>query len=164
MNTDAAHSSPWTTAEAVFGLPLLAGIGAHLLYPLTLPEGPLRLSFIPLGIALALAGVVLIVLARRQFASHAQPTDPDRPTTKIIRAGVLSVSRNPLYLGCAVVVAGIALALNNLWMLIALLLSIVLCHRVLILPEERYLLSKFGSEYEAYMASVRRWLGRKRRG
>jgi protein-S-isoprenylcysteine O-methyltransferase Ste14 len=38
---------------------------------------------------------------------------------------------------------------------------LILCHVVLIAPEERYLKNKFGEEYLAYAASVRRWLGRK---
>jgi protein-S-isoprenylcysteine O-methyltransferase Ste14 len=42
-----------------------------------------------------------------------------------------------------------------------LVVSIIICHYVLILPEEQYLARKFGDEYEEYIASVRRWLGRK---
>ena len=44
---------------------------------------------------------------------------------------------------------------------VMLLASIVLCHYILIIPEEQYLAAKFGKEYEEYVASVHRWLGRK---
>jgi hypothetical protein len=43
-----------------------------------------------------------------------------------------------------------------------LLVSLIVCHYVLIVPEEKYLAAKFGAEYEAYTATVQRWLGRKR--
>jgi protein-S-isoprenylcysteine O-methyltransferase Ste14 len=65
------------------------------------------------------------------------------------------------YLGSVLVLLGTALALNLLWALVTLPLSIVLCHTILIGPEERYLAAKFGAEYTEYAASVRRWLGRK---
>jgi protein-S-isoprenylcysteine O-methyltransferase Ste14 len=79
----------------------------------------------------------------------------------VITTGVFGISRNPLYLASVLLFGGLALALNSLWSLIALLVSIALCQRVLILPEEKYLTAKFGAEYQAYTATVRRWLGRK---
>ncbi len=51
--------------------------------------------------------------------------------------------------------------MNVLWTLATLLVSIVLCHYGLIMPEEKYLAAKFGEAYQAYTATVRRWLGRK---
>lgn len=72
-----------------------------------------------------------------------------------------SVSRNPLYLGGIIALLGLALALNVLWVLVALLVSIVLCHYILIVPEEQYLAAKFGQEYEDYLSAVHRWFGRK---
>jgi protein-S-isoprenylcysteine O-methyltransferase Ste14 len=56
---------------------------------------------------------------------------------------------------------GIALALNILWGLAAVLVSTILCLYILILPEERYLSARFGAEYRDYTAAVHRWLGRK---
>jgi protein-S-isoprenylcysteine O-methyltransferase Ste14 len=74
----------------------------------------------------------------------------------------ITISRNPLYFGSVLVITGIALMLNMLWALGALLLSIILCHRILIVPEEKYLIARFGKEYKDYMVSVHRWFGRKR--
>jgi protein-S-isoprenylcysteine O-methyltransferase Ste14 len=158
---DAAHKSSWEIAEVMFGVPLLLGIALHFLVPFSLPQGILRQALIPAGIILILTGIGLIVLARRELARYRQPTDPGQPTGKVVTTGVFSLSRNPLYLGSAAVFLGLALLLNMLWALATLLLSIVLCHSILILPEERYLTAKFGDEYKAYLASVRRWLGRK---
>jgi len=103
----------------------------------------------------------IVVLARREFALYGQPTDPGHPTSKIVKTGIFAISRNPLYLGSVIVLSGISLSLNMFWTFVTLLISIVLCHYVLIIPEERYLAAKFDKEYEEYIATVRRWFGRK---
>jgi len=161
MPTDTAHSSPWEIAEVVFGLPFLVAIALQFLIPLSLHEGPLRLVLSLGGAALFIAGVAWIVLARQEFSRHGQPTDPGHATTRIITTGVFSISRNPLYLGAAACLAGIGLAANALWVLVLLIPSLVACHSVLIVPEEKYLAARFAEEYHAYCTTVRRWLGRK---
>lgn len=107
-----------------------------------------------MGVVLVIVGAALIVFARREFAQHGQPTDPGRPTSVLITSGVFSVSRNPLYLGGVCILVGIALALNLPWVLVLLLPAFVACHYVLIAPEERYLVTKFGDEYHLYAARV----------
>jgi protein-S-isoprenylcysteine O-methyltransferase Ste14 len=160
MSVEAAHHSYWETSDVVFGIPLLLGIALQWAFPLALSEGTLRLALILVGAAFIALGVGLIVLARREFAQHGQPTDPGLPTGQVVTTGVFSVSRNPLYLGVVVLLVGLALALNILWILVFLAPAIVICHYVLIVPEEKYLAVKFGAEYAAYAASVHRWLGR----
>ena len=161
MSVDSAHKSGWEIAEAVFGIPFLVSVALHFIVPISLPQGILRQVLIPVGIVFIIIGIGLVVLARRQFAHFQQPTDPGHPTTKVIKTGMFAISRNPLYLGSVLVLMGIALALNVLWALVMLLLSIILCHYILIIPEEQYLAEKFGDEYKEYAASVHRWLGRK---
>jgi protein-S-isoprenylcysteine O-methyltransferase Ste14 len=158
---EVAHRSRWETSEVVFGVPFLISIGLHLACPFVLFQGIFRLAFIPIGIILVVVGVSCIVLARREFALHDQPTDTGLPTKKIVSSGVFSISRNPLYLGSIIVLFGIALIFNMLWAVIILIPSIIISHYVLIFPEERYLTAKFGEEYKEYAVSVHRWLGRK---
>jgi protein-S-isoprenylcysteine O-methyltransferase Ste14 len=161
MNVDSAHKSNWEIAEVVFGVPFLVSIALHFIVPFSLPQGILRQVLIPAGIVLIIIGIGLIVLARRELAHFRQPTDPGHPTSKVVKTGVFSVSRNPLYLASIIVFLGIALTLNILWALVTLLASIVLCHYILIIPEEKYLAARFGREYEEYASAVHRWLGRK---
>ena len=161
MNVDSAHKSRWKIAEVVFGIPFLASIALQFVIPFSLSQGILRQALIPVGIALIIIGIGFIVLARRELAQYGQPTDPGHPTSKVVKTGVFAISRNPLYLGGSILLLGIALMLNTLWAIVMLLLSIIMCHYVLIIPEELYLATKFGNDYEEYIASVSRWLGRK---
>ena len=161
MNVDSAHKSRWKIAEVVFGIPFLASIALQFVIPFSLSQGILRQALIPVGIALIIIGIGFIVLARRELAQYGQPTDPGHPTSQVVKTGVFAISRNPLYLGGSILLLGIALMLNMLWAIVMLLLSIIMCHYVLIIPEELYLATKFGNDYEEYIASVSRWLGRK---
>jgi protein-S-isoprenylcysteine O-methyltransferase Ste14 len=160
MSNDAAHSSGWQIGEVVFGVPFLVAIGLGFVAPLSWPGGFVRQAAILLGAALIIMGVAFIVAARRELARRGQPTDPGRPTTTLVRDGVFSISRNPIYLGAGCIIGGIGLAANLPWALAFLLLSLVACNHVLIAPEERYLLAHFGDQYRAYAATVKRWIGR----
>ncbi len=130
--------------------------------PISLPRGRLTPLIISAGIALMILGAILVVMARHEFRTHGQPTDPGRPTRKIVTTGVFSVSRNPLYLGGVGILVGLALVFNFPWLIVLLLPALVACHTILIAPEERYLKDKFGEEYRLYTEKVGRWIGRKR--
>lgn len=160
MSVGVAHQRWWQIFEVVFGIPLLIAIALHLAVPFSLPLGFLTPVRIPIGVALIVAGATLVARARRELAQHGQPTDPGRPTSRIVTTGPFSISRNPLYLGGVCVLAGVAVALDVPWMLVMLIPALVACHFVLITPEERYLAATFGEEYDRYAASVRRWIGR----
>ena len=161
LNVDSAHKNHWVIAEVVFGIPFLLSIFLHLVVPFSLQQGISRQILMPVGIVLLIIGICFIVLGRREFAHYGQPTDPGHPTSKVVKTGVFTISRNPLYLGSALVFLGIALIFNLLWTIITLLISIVISHYALIIPEEQYLAAKFGDEYREYFGSVHRWLGRK---
>lgn len=160
MNIDAAHQSRWEISEVIFGIPFLVSIAIQWLVPLSLPQGVLSQALLLGGTALIIVGIGFMVLARREFAHYSQSMEPGHTISQLVNTGVFSMSRNPLYVGIVSTLSGIALVLNILWILVFLIPAIILCHYVLIVPEERYLKSKFGKEYVAYATSVRRWLGR----
>jgi protein-S-isoprenylcysteine O-methyltransferase Ste14 len=162
MSDDAAHKNYWQTADAVFGLPFLAGIALQFIFPLSLPRGPFHPIFVLTGGALALAGLIFITLARREMAKLKQPTDPGQPTSELVTRGVFAISRNPMYLGVTSFLAGVAVTVNLPWGLILLPPSLIICHYVLIAPEERYLTAKFSDDYTRYTHAVHRWIGHKR--
>ena len=161
MSDDAAHKKGWQIFEVVFGVPFLAAIGLQFVFPIVLPGGVPKSVLIAVGVILALAGIMLVTRTRREFARYRQPTDPGQATSQLITTGVFAYSQNPLYLGGILFLAGIALAFRLTWGLILLVPSVVACHYILIVPEERYLAHKFGEQYRQYTATVHRWVGRK---
>jgi len=163
MSTEAAHKSRWETFEAVFGIPFLAGVALQFAVPVSLPGGFVTPASVLVGVVLVVVGAALVALARRELTRSGQPTGPGLPTGKVVTTGVFSISRNPIYLGGVCAMVGLALAVDLPWALLLYLPGLVACHHVLIVPEERYLSARFGEEYEAYAASVHRWVGRDRR-
>lgn len=112
------------------------------------------------GTALVLAGIMLNLLPKLAFAragTTVNPLQPDR-TTRLVRSGLHRWSRNPMYLGHAVILLGIALALRNALAFTALPVYVLYVSRFQILPEERALLARFGGEYADYCRHVRRWI------
>lgn len=131
------------------------GLLLELAWPLRIAPNAIG---VPLGAIAVLAGVVLFLYAVRTLRSADTSVPGNRPTTTIVRAGPFRFSRNPIYLSFALVVLGIALLVNSWWLVATLALAVALMAFVVIPREERYLESRFPSEYLPYKASVRRWL------
>ncbi|HKG54905.1 MAG TPA: isoprenylcysteine carboxylmethyltransferase family protein [Anaerolineales bacterium] len=84
--------------------------------------------------------------------------NPNRPTTVLIFSGPYRFSRNPMYIGLTLLYAGLMMYLQLPWGLIFLPVVIWLITIWVILPEEKYLGQKFGTEYLNYKSTVRRWI------
>jgi protein-S-isoprenylcysteine O-methyltransferase Ste14 len=131
--------------------------GALLQRARPLPLLPTALAA-PLGAALVVLAVVLFVSSVAKFRAADTPVPARKPTTAIVRTGPYRFSRNPIYLAFSLLQLGIALWANSLWLLLTLVVAVALVHYVVIRREEQYLERRFGDEYLAYKASVRRWL------
>ena len=62
-----------------------------------------------------LPGLALLAGAMRLFARTAQDPKPWKPTPEIVTTGVYRWSRNPMYVGLALVQVGIGVGLANGW-------------------------------------------------
>ena len=86
--------------------------------------------------------------------------DPSLPATAVVTSGPYRLSRNPLYVGLALVYFGLTLALDSWWGIVLLVAVLIVMHRGVIQREERYLEQKFGDGYRQYRSTVRRYIGR----
>jgi len=141
----------------LFAVCLLGGYGLERLCPVDFPEVPVAVR---LAAALPLLGLSLALglWALPLFRAHGTPVDPRRPTTSLIRRGPYRFSRNPLYLALLAAYAGFVFLLGSFWILLLLPALALLLHFGVVRREERYLEARFGEEYRAYRAAVRRWL------
>jgi protein-S-isoprenylcysteine O-methyltransferase Ste14 len=124
---------------------------------LRLPKlsAPLVASF---GAVLIGLGFLLRVWAAVHFYSHQMRVISLEPQDSLVTTGPFRYSRNPLYLGGNVFCFfGAALLLESPTALVMTALHLPLVN-LIIRREEKQLESRFGEEFRAYKAKVRRWL------
>jgi len=83
-----------------------------------------------------------------------------RKNDEVVRAGVFSVVRNPLYVFSFIAQVGIGLQSGMVLALAILVTSFILYYPLVVAKEEAFLQHKFGESYIKYMAEVPRWLPR----
>ena len=151
-----------TDSPGVIACPPLVFLGAFglgLLLHWLMPVPPLQLAFSRvLGAVLCLASGVVGIWGRVTMSRAGTNVRPNRPVNALVTDGPFRFSRNPLYLSLTVLYLGITLFFDALWPLVTLLPMLAVVHWGIILREERYLETKFGDEYRAYKARVRRWI------
>jgi len=114
---------------------------------------PLAGLLAAVGFGFDLAGLLAFRAARTTFS----PLKPEK-SSSLVTGGVYRVTRNPMYLGLALVLSGWAVWLAALLPWLGPVLFIAYITRFQIGPEERVLRGMFGEAYSSYAARVRRWL------
>ena len=139
----------------IYAAGLAAGLLANRMRPT--PFLPRALSKV-LGWPLVAGGLSLGLWGFGEMRRAGTNVDPYRPTTAIVEAGPYAFTRNPLYVGMALVYAGVSARANALPAALLLPVVLHLVDRGVIEREERYLEGKFGEEYGRYKGRVRRWI------
>lgn len=134
--------------------PLLAGLLLDRILPLPRPPRPLRL----LGLPVLAAGVGLVGWFVKSMREAGTPFDPREAPTTLVESGPFELSRNPGYLGMALIYGGISLLSGARWPLLLLPGVLTGINRGVINREEAYLDQRFGARYREYRSRVRRWL------
>jgi protein-S-isoprenylcysteine O-methyltransferase Ste14 len=113
-----------------------------------------------LALVLAISGVVISLLGVRSFRKTKTTVNPRKPSsaTVLVLSGVYAFTRNPMYLGFLLILAGWAALLSNTLGFLLLPAFVFYMDRFQIAPEERALSHLFGNEFAAYKSRVRRWL------
>jgi protein-S-isoprenylcysteine O-methyltransferase Ste14 len=105
------------------------------------------------GIAFDVSGI----LAFRAARTTANPLKPEQ-ASNLVTAGIYRVTRNPMYVGMALLLLAWAVYLSALLPFAGMVAFVLYLTRFQIQPEERVLKRLFGEQYASYAARVRRWL------
>ena len=112
------------------------------------------------AVALALAGGAVAVAGVFSFRRARTTVNPLTPqaASSLVTTGIYRFTRNPMYLGMLLLLAGVAVFLGNVAALPLLPVFIGYINQFQIKPEERALFTIFGSDFTAYRQKTRRWI------
>ena len=105
-----------------------------------------------------LCAASLFVLSLREFRAAGTSVRGTERTTAIVRTGPYRFSRNPIYVSFILLMAGLAVWLNDFWLIVTLIPAVGVIATIVIPREEAFLERNFHDEYLSYKGSVRRWL------
>jgi protein-S-isoprenylcysteine O-methyltransferase Ste14 len=152
------RASGFPVAPVSFIAAAAAAVVLHVLWPLPWLGSPLSDILLALGAIGVLAGGGLVFSAVRALSGAGTTVRPDRRSEHLVTTGVYGLSRNPIYLGFATVVASAGLLFGVIWLLPAALLGALVTTRFAIVPEEHHLAQRFGKRFRDYQKAVRRWV------
>lgn len=145
---------PFAAPPTIFGIALILGVIFGFVVPA--PALPLAVQ-LTLGPVLILCGVFLIVRSIRDIEAAGTTYDPFAASTELVTTGIYRYSRNPGYLGLAVIQLGAAVALDNIWIAVSGVFAVLVTTRCVIKLEEAKLAATFGEPYADYCRHVPRW-------
>jgi protein-S-isoprenylcysteine O-methyltransferase Ste14 len=153
-NNDYASVSNYMPGSTL-GASIIIAVFLRYFFPVTIlipfPYNLLGLLIVGLGVYLAFQSVRLLISYNTTFKPRGNPSS-------LVTKYLYSPSRNPIYLGDLLIALGSATILSSLSAFIAPLIFFLVVNTIIIPFEENRLQKNFGSEYERYKKSVRRWL------
>lgn len=111
-----------------------------------------------LGGLLVGGGLVLMALAVYEMRRHRTTVIPHLEADRLVTSGIFKRSRNPIYLGDSMILAGLILYWDAVLALPLIPIFVWVIERRFILPEEERLRRKFVAEFHRYAQQTRRWL------
>ena len=110
------------------------------------------------GLVLVAVGFLLAAAAFAGFRKAHTTVDPHGSVSQLVTSGIYRFTRNPIYLGFVLILAGFPLFSGTVWGVILAPVLILNMNSLVIQHEEAYLEKKFSDEYTRYRSRVRRWL------
>ena len=110
------------------------------------------------GIIFLMIALFFLVRSLRQFIKSKNTLVTIKPSSSLQANGIYSLTRNPMYVGLAIVYLGISCLIGNWWNIILFPLLLFIVQEYIIKSEEKYLERRFGQVYLDYKSKVRRWL------
>jgi protein-S-isoprenylcysteine O-methyltransferase Ste14 len=110
------------------------------------------------GVAIVIAGFALGGWAAALFRRADTTLVPGQESAAFVASGPFRLTRNPMYLGMAIVLFGASVFAGSLSPFAVVPAFMIIIQRLFISAEEAMMMKKFGGEFAAYRAKVRRWL------
>jgi protein-S-isoprenylcysteine O-methyltransferase Ste14 len=107
-----------------------------------------------LGIAVAAAGAMIALEARRQLGGNWSASVTIKQGHELVRTGPYALVRHPIYFGLLISALGTAIAFGQVRDWIALPIWVA-AFRIKQMTEERMLIEAFGDRYREYRQTVR---------
>jgi protein-S-isoprenylcysteine O-methyltransferase Ste14 len=111
-----------------------------------------------MGIVPLILGVILNVAADRAFKITRTNVNTFNEPDKLLTHGLFRYSRNPMYLGFVLTLAGAWMLLGSASPMPGVALFFLAAELYYIPFEEHLLAKKFGKQFEAYKSKTRRWI------
>jgi protein-S-isoprenylcysteine O-methyltransferase Ste14 len=135
-----------------------AVVAAVILQRILPPDVTLPLALRLFGAGAMVVAIVLDVVAMREMRRLRANIQPHRAATALVTSGPFALSRNPIYLGNTLLIAGAGLAFDALWLVPMAAAAAYLVTVLAIRREEAHLAARFGDSWTAYTAQTPRWL------
>lgn len=110
------------------------------------------------GVAAIIIGLSITAWGAGTFSRAGTPIRPFLPSTVLVTHHLFRLTRNPMYLGMFVILAGVWIVLGSLSPLFVIPAFFILIRNAFVRREEVFLRERFGQAYVDYAARVRRWL------
>jgi len=111
-----------------------------------------------LGGLLVGGGLLLMLMAVLEFYRHKTTIMPRRDSSHFVQSGIYKKSRNPIYLGDALILAGLILRWDAVLSLPLIPIFVWVIEKRFIEGEENHLRRTYRAQYASYLNRVRRWI------
>lgn len=111
-----------------------------------------------LGGLLVGGGILLVAMAAMEFRRHKTSIVPHETPERLIQSGIFRRSRNPIYLGDTLILAGLILRWDAVLALLLIPVFVWVIEKRFIIPEEDRMRRKFRMDFARYCEKTRRWL------
>jgi protein-S-isoprenylcysteine O-methyltransferase Ste14 len=118
----------------------------------------IELPFNWLGFVFFFFGGILNIWTDQLFKKNKTTVKPDEKPALLIQTGPFKFSRNPMYLGMALLLFGAGIILGSVMSFAGFIIFVLAMEFSFIPQEEKILAEQFGQDFESYKRKVRRWI------
>lgn len=111
-----------------------------------------------IGVLIFILGLSMTFTSFYLFRKNKTPILPGQKPTFMVVSGAYKFTRNPMYLGVTMALAGVAVYIGNLLAFISPIIFFMATNFFYVPREEKLMEQLFGKKYLDYRKKVRRWL------